>query len=644
MGIVYTKSPKGSREANGRTQDLPPPLHALLLRCKGRFTVAMLCEQAAGAEHEDIAAAIRLLVEEGYLREAPEALLDEEFQDEPEFDDDTTDAAAPATDVATAAETDAAVDDPAEKLRAGVARRRGERDEETSELVRQFDEEARRKAEEKAAREAEEQARRAAEEAARRAAEEEARRAAEEAARRAAEEEARRQAAEEARRQAEEEKRRAEEERRRKAAERKAAEEARERARLEEEERDRLAIQERLRKRREQQRRILWPLALGIVLPLLLGALFLQVYSFDARRAAFEAAATEILGTPVKAGDSKLWFAPGPQWRFNDVVIGTGADGARIARVSLDGSWGGIFAAPGFAAIHLVDPQLPTARALALLHDASGRSGLAAGTLRASGLRFTDLPKDLPPLSLDAAFRDGRLVTVAGQGASEEAGKLGFALAHEGGWQLRLEASQLRWLLGAELPLSEIRAKGQLESAGLRFDEFAATLLSGDLSGSGRLSWEGGWRLAGKFDLRRLEASRLARGWLGEGLLTGSATVLAGASSARELVAKSQLSGNATVERGALNGVDLDKVLEGRSMGEQTRFDTLTADVSIEGQRVELANVKLGAPGLKAAGSLRIDTDRSAAGRLVVEADTRISRNAVALKVGGTAAAPNYQR
>ena len=47
----------------------------------------------------------------------------------------------------------------AERLRAEVARRRGERDENTSELVKQIDESARLKAEEKAAREAGERAR-----------------------------------------------------------------------------------------------------------------------------------------------------------------------------------------------------------------------------------------------------------------------------------------------------------------------------------------------------------------------------------------------------------------------------------------------------------------------------------------------------
>jgi multidrug efflux pump subunit AcrA (membrane-fusion protein) len=114
------------------------------------------------------------------------------------------------------------IDQTAEKLRADVARRRGQRDDNATELLRQLDDEARRKAEEKAARELAERVRLAAEEQARRLAEEQARIAAAEQARREAEEAAQRAAAEQAAREAEEARQRAEDERRRLAAERKA--------------------------------------------------------------------------------------------------------------------------------------------------------------------------------------------------------------------------------------------------------------------------------------------------------------------------------------------------------------------------------------------------------------------------------------
>lgn len=647
MGMVYSKSPKGSREVNGRTNDLPEDLREVLKSCRGRFTIAERCGQVPEDEQQRLADALVALIEGGYLRES----LENRPEDD-DFPDDESDAADPseatADDAASPGDAEpeegVIVDDAAGKLRAGVARRRGERDENTSELVRQFDEEARRKAEEKAAREAEEQARREAEEAARRAAEEEARRQAEEQARREAEEAARLAAEEEAKRKAEEERQRAEEERRRKAAERKAAEEARERARLEQEERDRLAIQERLAKRRAQQRRVILPVVFGVLLPLLVAALFLQVYNFDGRRAEFEKAAAGILGVPVKAGSAKLWFAPGPQWRFGDVTIDTGEGRARIERVGLTTSWGGVFGSPSFSDVHLDAPTFSAAGLVKAVQGGVASPALAEGSLTINGLRLTDAAKELPPLGGSASYRDGQLVAAKVQGASEESGKLSIALARDNGLMLELGAGNLRWLLGPELPLGETRVKGRLAGNALQIDEWAATLYAGDLSGSGQLAWEGGWRFAGKFEAKRIEAERLARGWLKEGLVAGNATVLAVAPTSRELAAKAQLAGSASLERGVLVGVDLDKVLQGQSMGEETRFESLAAEFSLESGRIEVSNLRLSAPSLKAGGNLRIEADQVASGRLVAEADTRGPRNAVTLKVGGSRSAPAYQR
>ena len=647
MSLVYTKSAKGSREAGGRTSDLPEELRELLKRCRGRFTVASLCAGLPESAHSGIADAIARLVEDGYLREVPDSQLEgsppgtEEDLDSDETAD-SQDVGGDLPSIET--DPDDRVDDTAEKLRAGMAKRREERNENATALVRQFDEEARRKAEEKAARLAEDEARRAAEEQARREAEEHARRQAEEEARRAAEEAARRQAEEARQRAEEEERRRAEEERQRKAAERKAAEEARERARLEEEERDRRAIQERLRKRRERQQRVLWPTLFGIVLPVVAGLLFLQFHSFDGRRADFEKAASDILGVPVKAGSSKLWFAPGPQWRFDNVVAGVGAEQARIARVSLNTSLGGVFGPARFDAIHLEDLQLPGRVAARLIQGSSASTALGNGELRATRLSFTDVPKDLPPLDLKASFRDGQVAALTMRGATEDAGKVDAEIQREGGLPLRLEASQLRWLFGPGVPLSDVRLKGRLDGGAIVMDEFVATLYAGELAGSGRLSWDSGWRLAAKLDAKHVEAERLVKGWIREGLVAGSLNLVAAGATPVELASNLQLAGRFSLERGLLAGVDIDKVVQGRGLGDETRFESLTGDFTVESGRVEVVNLKVAAQGVKAAGAVRVERDRSVSGRLSVEAEARGVRGTTLLQIGGTHTAPNYQR
>lgn len=654
MSTMYTKSPKGSREATGRTRNLPDELLALLKSCKGRFTVDAIAGQAEPEARARIAADMATLIAEGYLREAPEAWPEggapeegeggtgEESLDEDAATPSTTDSE---TNSADSDDAEAVVDEAADKLRAEVARRRGERDENTSELVKQIDEAARLKAEEKAAREAAERARREAEEESRRQAEEQARLAAEEQARLAAEEEARRQAAEQARREEEEARQRAEEERRRKAAEKKAREEAKERARLEEEERDRQAIQERLRKRREKQRKVILPTVLGVLLPPLLGAGFLQVYSFEGKRAEFEKAATGIAGVPVKAGSAKFWFSPSPQWRFDDLQLAAAAGTVRIARLSLGSSWLGVFGGPlKFASIGIEQPQIPPVVALDALAAQSGQSLLTAGELRVTGLVFGAGQKDLPPLDLRAAFAEGRLGTITGSGESAETGRFRFELTRAEQWQLALEAAQLRWLLGPEPPLGEVTLKGTLGPDGLQVGEFAGSLFSGELAGSGRLSWQNGWRLSARLTAKRIDATRLARAWIREGNAGGELLLLAEAATPRELLPRANLSGSFAMERGVLGGVDLDKLLQERGMGEETRFESLGGNFGVEAQRIELTSINLVAADLKASGALNVDAARNVSGRLVVDARSAGPRRGLNLKISGTLAAPNYQR
>ncbi|MBK7014112.1 MAG: hypothetical protein IPH39_00730 [Sulfuritalea sp.] len=533
----------------------------------------------------------------------------------------------------------------AERLRAEVARRRGERDEGTSELVREIDQSARLKAGQKAAREAEERARREAEEQARRLAEDEARRAAEEQARREAEEDARRQAAEKLKRAEEESRRLAEEERRRKAAEKKARAEARERARREEEERDRRAIQERLLKRREKQRKLILPTVLALLLPPLLGAGFLQVYSFEGKRTEFERAASEVFGVPVKAGSARFWFSPAPQWRFDEVRIGAAADTAHIARVSLGSSALGLFGPPlTFESLVIEQPQLPPAMALKLLDGASNQPLLKAGAVNVSGLRFVGGPKDLPPLSLRAAFEDGRLGTISGQGEDAEAGRIGFELKRTDAWQLTLTATQLRWLLGPELPLGDIAVSGRLTGEDLQFSEFTAGLFAGEFKGSGRLGWQDGWRLSARLKARGLDATKLARGWFRDGHVGGELLLASQAATPKDLLARASLSGHFTMERGALAGVDLDRVLQDRGNGDEFRFESLRGNLAVEGQGIELSALNLLASDLKAGGTLSFDAARAASGRLALEARSAGARRGANLKIGGTLAAPHYQR
>jgi hypothetical protein len=667
--------------------------------------------------------------------------------------------------IAAAREADTGLDQVAGKLRAEFASRRGQRDESTSKLIREMEEEARRKAEEKAAREAEEKARRDAEERARREAEDKARREAEEQARREAEERARREAEEKARRDAEEKvrreaaeklrleaielarrvaeekargeaeerarreaeerarreaeeklrreaeekarieaaekarieaeerakreaeeklrreaeeklrreaeekarieaeerarieaeerarreeeeaRRRKEEERLRRIAEQKAREEAEEKARLEQEERDREAIRERLRLRKEKQRRMILPAILGLLLPVAVVIGLLQVLTFDGKRSEFEKAATELFGVPVKAGSAKLGVLAGPQWIMNDVTIGADATTVKIARARFGMSWLGVFGAPlRFDSIRIEQPSLPPSVALALLHQESANALLKAGEVVVTGLQFAAVPKGLPPLNLRATFQDGRLTRVSGQGEDADSGKFSLDINREEQLRLSLGAAQMRWLLGSDLPLTDLKLEANLTPDALLIKEFSAGLVGGEVAGTGRLSWQGGWRATAKLEAKRLDTTKFAPAWFLEGNVNGNAVMSADAASSTELLSRAVVSGSFTIGRGLLASIDLDKVLQNRGIGEQFRFESLNGNFAREARRIELTDLALAAPELKAGGAVSIDANRAASGRIAIETGSGASRRTASVKVGGTLAAPQYQR
>ena len=510
---------------------------------------------------------------------------------------------------------------------------------------REAEEKARLEAEEKARREEEERIRREAEENVRREIEEKARREAEEKARLEAEEKARREAEEKARREEEERIRREAEEKARRKAEEKARKEAEEKARLEQEERDREALRERMRLRGEKRRRMILPLVIGLLLPIAVAALLLQVLSFDGKRAEFEKAATAAFGVPVKVGSTKLGVLAGPQWLMNDVAIGGEGQTAKIARVRVGMSLLGVFGAPlRFESIHLEGPQLPAAMALKLLGQATEGTPLKSGEIRVSGLTFDSDQKNMPALDLRATFNDGRLTKISGQGENAESGKLSLAMDRDDKWHLTLNASQGRWLVGSNLPLTDVALKGDVAAEGMQITEFSAALPSGDVTGSGRIDWRDNWRISAKLEGKRVDAAKLAPAWVQEGSAAGNALLFAESGKLGELFSRPKLSGSFSLSRGALRGIDLDKVLQDRGQGEQSRFESLSGEFLVDSGRIELSDLKLAAQELKAAGSLVFDASRNASGRLVVEAKSAGVRRTVTLRLTGTLTAPNYQR
>lgn len=642
MSPVFTKSAKGLREATGKTSDLPEDLRELLKSCKGQFRVAQIASKSPKAERESIVKAIADLVDQGYLRE-----IFELRSDDPDPPDDYVAESAESDPTEDAGPEEVATDGMAERLRSGIAARRGQRDEQTIDELRLAEEKARHLAEENARREAAENLLREAEEKARRAAEEAARAEAEEIARRAAIEQARRDAEAQARRAAEENARREAEESARREAAAEARRQAEEMARLKQEEQEREIIRERLRLRRERKKKLM----MGPVLLLVLAALVFGVYSvkfisLDGKRTSFEAMASNVIGLPVTVGNAHIELIPKVQLSLDAVTIGEAGERVTIQQLILGTPWSILWQLPAeFDSLHLEQARIPLAAFLKTLDQGAKKLPVKSDALTANGLIIVLEPKALPPLTAEARFTDGQLTSITGFGEDDDFGKLTLgANANSGIWRMNLAAQRFTIPLGVDLPLSDFSLSTQLAKDHLTIAEFKGWNSDGQLIGSGSIAWLAGWNLTGKLAIKHIDASKLAPGWFKDGFVSGQADIVASATEAKALYSAAKIRGTLSIAQGNLNGIDLERVVESRGIGEQFRFNSLESNADLNAGQVEFSEVRLDAGAISANGAVSLSRDAEVNGRFAIQMKTTRMPLGATISVRGTAKKPQFQR
>ncbi len=503
----------------------------------------------------------------------------------------------------------------------------------------------RREADEKARREADEKLRREVEEKTLRETEDRVRREADEKARREADDHAQQESSQTALREDEAAARRdAESEREAEEAARQAEDDALRRRNVEAE---RLAeVQTQPTKKRRGSSSLAKPVLMGVVGVGVIGLIALHLVPFDGKRTAFEEIGGAALGAPVKIGSANFSLFPSPQWKLNELSIGSGTDAVKIHRVTVGASVSSIWQMPKeLMSLQLDGARIPVTIALKLLHETSGSDALKSAAITATDLLIIGEGQEIPPMSVEAKMQDGELKTLAARGESEKMGKVTVDAQHDNKvWQINAKSEKFNVPFGADLPVKDFSLDAQLAADGLTVKQFSAGLYGGDFSGNGNIAWQAGWRVKGNLEVKTIDASRLAPGWAKDGYVKGSAQVDAQVTAANQIYPSARIDGSFSLGNGVLVGVDLDRVLQGRGLGEETRFESLEGQIRFENQRVELSGMKLKTGTMNAKGALSIAADHAVTGNIGIEVKTQSTRVAVDIGVTGTTAKPQFKR
>jgi hypothetical protein len=368
-----------------------------------------------------------------------------------------------------------------------------------------------------------------------------------------------------------------------------------------------------------------------------------HVISFDGRIPAFEKAALDQFGQPVKIKALHVSLFPQPHWKLDGVTIGS--EGQIVAsRIKAVAGLGSLFGGGmAFSSIELESPVL----------SETGLDWLLFGKFKGTGLQFDRLAMSkarvdsasLPIGLIDATATMGpdgvwkKIVIEAPET------KLHIQMQPKGELlQIELAATAFTVPFGAELALEHISADGTVSRNEVHLTQFRASFpnASGTLIGSARFKHDDAWKLSGQMSATYPDASQLVPGSLQSGKLTGDASFMADNKDLSKLLAGLRMDGNFLMRDGVLLGIDLAGLLKNSNIGGKTSFSELNGGFLYENGKLQLRSVSLGAGLLAARGNITVEQDKNLSGRFQVEIKSTSVQSRANLNVAGTLKEPRY--
>lgn len=210
---------------------------------------------------------------------------------------------------------------------------------------------------------------------------------------------------------------------------------------------------------------------------------------------------------------------------------------------------------------------------------------------------------------------------------------------------LEISAQSFPLLIAPDLLLENFSAKGTVSATELALTEFEGKAFDGIAKGSARLQWRGGWSLDGKIAVRQMEVAKIAGPIFASGKLEGSGTYSMKASASEKLFSGARLEAEFAVEKGAITNVDLSRVVQGGAAGGgTTTFSEMTGNVTADGGRVQVRQLKMAAGLLSGSGNAELDPQKNLTGRLQAELKSQATMARVGLTISDTLSNPQFRR
>jgi hypothetical protein len=398
--------------------------------------------------------------------------------------------------------------------------------------------------------------------------------------------------------------------------------------------------------------RLIWVL-LGLVTSVLVAVSILLFFPYTRFKPDIEAELARVWELPVSVGDVRLNILPQPFLLLSNVRIGDGSE-SMIEKIRVFEPYSMLGSSVhSLARVEVSGGRIATDHLMALSTPGDGgqlrnKRKTILKTVAFDGLSIAAGQLVFGELVGEASFgNDGRIKNASLRTVDRtlridaQATPDGALLVIEGvGWRPTDESA---------LTLESVQAKGLLKKDKLAVQSFDMHALGGVLRGSWLLDWSNGLVMVGNATLERLDSRKVmvhfAPAVALEGELMGTLRLRGAGKTWQSLWLNADASLDASVLRGALNGIDIGEAAR-RGPGAPvragtTRFDRLAVKITIDPRQVVGRDLSMNAELFAATGQFIVTRDRQVDSNLAVTMQGATAVRTTPIRISGTL--PNLQ-
>ncbi len=365
-----------------------------------------------------------------------------------------------------------------------------------------------------------------------------------------------------------------------------------------------------------------------------------------------EQVAGEKIGAPVSIGSGRLALLPTPRVGARDIAVGRQQE-IKVAQIRVVPALNSLFSASKVIEIKISKPVIakPALEIISAYSSKKTEADNQPALLDVKRVAITNLQLVWPDMKLPVMNLDVRL---ASHNVFESAhlqtadGVFNADIKPEAGGHM-IKINALKWILPAGLPLLVDKAALEMHLKGDRLDipRIDIALYKGSLNGNAALSWEKGWRLSGKLNVKNLAvkepSSMVSKSVYLSGNLFGNGIFSSAAKEASALADNFNADFKFDVKDGVLHGLDLVKIaslLTKQGAGGDTRFNEFSGVLNVKGKQYALRDIKISSGLLAANGQVKVKPSKALDGVVEVELKKDVSLAAIPLQVSGTVDKP----